>query len=489
SHFFINYAKVAHQLRFRCVMSALDRILNTAKTTGFKKGFAANKNGNIGVFFALLAIPLMIAASLALDSSKVSGMQSSLQDAADAAALAVASAPSTATDQELQTLAQSFFYAHKAVVTQQRGLERGLTERSIIAQVIASETIAAKNSFFVQSEPIVVNVRAQAMMGSRTPEIALVIDNSVKFSTGMVWGDVVQEFETLLTGLRNSAPGGQFRTSLVPFVDRVNPGPIRAINWIVEDSLVDLLNGKVSRGQIRKMLQSPLGQKLLANLPFLKDWNGCLEPRETKGKKMAFELDKKKPSSALFDPTSTKYKKGIAAIPGATTCPNAVLPQTEDLAELIAAMNTMPMGVVGEGRYDEGLAWGWRTLTPEWKGEWGEPNFPANAGTTRKMAVMLTDGFTGSQVYDFGGLGETWPMGPNNGHPIQFEHMVELCGRMKKDDIEIVLFHVIGNEKATPYFKECASPDLYFRINSTKDFQVSVKSLVRSNAGTARLVN
>lgn len=453
------------------------------------KDFLANRRGNFGILFAAVAVPVMIAVSFALNSSTASSTRFSLQDAADAAALAVAAAPSTASDIELQTLAQSFFYAHKASVIQKRGTDRTLTEQSVIAQVAASEIVTDRFAFLGNKEPLTVSVVAKASLATRTPEIALVIDNTVDFNAGLVWDDVVKEFDTLLTGLQDTSASDKFRVSLVPFVDRVNPGRERAINWIVEDALVDLLNGKVSREKIRVLIQSKIGQKLISKLPFLKDWNGCLEPREKKGKKFSFVLDKNRPLKDFFNPTATKYKKGITAIDGATTCPTEVLPQAEDLKEIISALETMPMGVAGEGRYDEGLAWGWRTLTPDWQGDWGQTNFPADAGSTRKIVVMLTDGLTGSHVYDFGGLGRTWPLGVNNGHPIQFEHMVDLCERIKEDDIEIALFHVIGNEAATPYFKECASPDLYFEVRSAKDIDTSADALVQSNAGTARLVN
>ena len=105
------------------------------------------------------------------------------------------------------------------------------------------------------------------------------------------------------------------------------------------------------------------------------------------------------------------------------------------------------------------------------------------------MVIMMTDGFTGSHIYDFGGLGDTWPLGVNNGHPIQFEHMVDLCERMKTDGIEIALFHMIGNEKAEPYFRECASANMYFKINSGADLSSSFQTLAGSGGGTLRLIN
>jgi hypothetical protein len=48
----------------------------------------------------------------------------------------------------------------------------------------------------------------------------------------------------------------------------------------------------------------------------------------------------------------------------------------------------------GYTRIDEGAAWAYRMLSPDWRGLWGDPDLPLDYGTTLmdKAAIIMTDG-------------------------------------------------------------------------------------------------
>ena len=73
-------------------------------------------------------------------------------------------------------------------------------------------------------------------------------------------------------------------------------------------------------------------------------------------------------------------------------------------ATVDAALDGMGAWSRGGTSGNEGLAWGWRVLSPRWRGLWGgdTPNarpLDYDAADTDKVVVMLTDG--NNEVYDW----------------------------------------------------------------------------------------
>jgi hypothetical protein len=77
-------------------------------------------------------------------------------------------------------------------------------------------------------------------------------------------------------------------------------------------------------------------------------------------------------------------------------CPQQVTPMTNDATALLSSINAMT--AQGDTLISEGMAWGWRMLSPNWQGQWGGTmdanNLPLAYNTKGmiKAVVLLTDG-------------------------------------------------------------------------------------------------
>jgi Flp pilus assembly protein TadG len=115
---------------------------------------------------------------------------------------------------------------------------------------------------------------------------------------------------------------------------------------------------------------------------------------------------------------------------------------------------------------DDGLAWGYRALNPNWRGIW-QATYPANYDRSKldKKLVLFSDGYNN---VGYGG-GTRWRPSPNI--------IPALCQRMKEQGIEIsvLLFDVGGNfdtGSALKDYQQCASqPDLFKYVKQTKDIR------------------
>jgi hypothetical protein len=139
----------------------------------------------------------------------------------------------------------------------------------------------------------------------------------------------------------------------------------------------------------------------------------------------------------------------------------------------------------GTGRIDEALAWSWRMVSPKWEGQYGEPNWPAPSGQTRKLAILFTDAHTTANELEMGRTSSN--LGQNNGSTEMFDVITNLCGRMKQSGVDVMIFHVLGNRMAEPYMKTCATDGLYFGIENRADFLTAIEIAGRRKDNPPRL--
>src|SRR5699024_3648019 len=81
-------------------------------------------------------------------------------------------------------------------------------------------------------------------------------------------------------------------------------------------------------------------------------------------------------------------------------CGTPITPLTASKATVKAGINAMRPWRRGGTTGNLGLAWGWRTLSPSWRGLWGNPDLPLDYHTDfmEKVVVLLTDG--NNEFYD-----------------------------------------------------------------------------------------
>lgn len=151
-------------------------------------------------------------------------------------------------------------------------------------------------------------------------------------------------------------------------------------------------------------------------------------------------------------------------------CPQEVTPLTNDSSVLTPAIDGMV--AVGNTEISEGLAWGWRMLSPRWQGLWGglmnAKGLPLayDARGMAKAVVLLTDG---KNTISNGVHGSYWHTGSNRlGGMSLDQKTLALCTAMKSAGIYI---YTIGlgpsyDINAT-LLRNCATADNYYFYSPT----------------------
>lgn len=418
------------------------------------KKFLGQTDGNMAMMAAILLLPALGVAGLAIDYTRAENMREHLQGATDAAALAAAALPDGTTNRERIAIAHRF--------ASENGAQFEISQREVRAQtrirsheVVVNGTITLRNTFpmGLYQEATVVQTTSVARRASKPVEIVFVIDETNSMTYGSSWPNARRVMEDALADMEAAASPGNLTVGVVPFTDRVNIGTGGSQeNWLVTAS-------------------QPAG------------WNGCVEPREVPRPGFPYALDISAPDNS-FAPTHAGYAGGIWVARAPRQCATEILQPTRSLADVGAKFDDVATKGDATGRFDQGLAFAWRMLTPSWRGKWSLASHPADIGDADKKVVLITDGFSNIARYEFDQR-DSW--GFNEGSEVMFEHIVELCDRMKAESIQITVVHLDGNMQAIPYLRSCASSGQYFPVSNAGDFNLAIGSL-NNGTGQVRLV-
>jgi Flp pilus assembly protein TadG len=172
-------------------------------------------------------------------------------------------------------------------------------------------------------------------------------------------------------------------------------------------------------------------------------------------------------------------------------CPTPIVPLTADFNKIRAGINSMNYWNGSGTNIAEGLAWGWRVLSPQ------APYTEAGAfdsAERQKYMVLMTDGRNVSYgasgtmnrsdygAYNF--LANGFIGGTNNqatAEGILNGWTLDMCTQMKAQDVEI--FTVVYNETAASVhnlFRNCASrPENFYMTNNTAALESAFTSIGR----------
>jgi len=414
--------------------------------------FLNDNRGSFALKFGLCSTLLLLGLGVAVDSARLVKAKQELQNASDAATLSAALAYKQSSNDQLgkaRTDGRSSFEVnteHMNYAKEKISFE--LTDQNSIRSTV---DISLKPMFInlFGYPKLDLTVNSEVAVGTQIgAEIVLAVDSTNSMAFGSQWDTVMETIETTLEELEDFTGDDNIYVSVVPFKDRVNIGTARAA-W---------LDGGTPA-----------------------DWNGCVEPREEDIAGFEFMLTDERPNTGPFE----------ANIPGtsgwgSTLCPeDPILGPSNDIDDLLEDTSNYTTG--GTGRFDSGLAWAWRLLSPEWSGQWGVSNYPAvNSKTRKKYLIFMSDGK--STAFEKEHAQErTW--GWNEGSQPAFEHIVEICDQIKADDIEIYGLRFGGNDHFTPYMKACASSEAhYFEVNDVSDITYPFNKILSDFSGEIRVM-
>jgi hypothetical protein len=429
----------------------------------FLKSYIKNEKGNFSVITGIAMVPMLIAVGAVMDHSRLVNINKNLQDAVDNAALGGALAYMRDDEKSMQKDGKKVFYSN-ANQNDDLKIKSFKVSKKDDAHVYAIASAEVEPMFMsgFGIPKMNVNVEATATIGSTVgAEVSIAIDTTNSMAFGSSWNHTMGTIEKIMGDMQDFTGDDDFYVTLVPFQDRVN----------IDGASKSWLDHK--------------------GFDF-DDWDGCVEPREETINGRDWMLDDSSPTSEKFKPTHEDAKMSDGR---RIACPKVSLTgPTNDIEQVIKA--TKKLSTNGTGRFDVGLAWAWRSLSPEWRGKWDVSNYPSkfpkknpsakDDKIRKKYIIFMTDGRSNAFKRE-AMMEEDW--GWNNGNKKAFENIAQTCETIQAEGIEIYMLQIPGNSNATPYFKRCASsPDHYIVIDKVEDISFAFGKIKNSLYSQVRLV-
>lgn len=180
-------------------------------------------------------------------------------------------------------------------------------------------------------------------------------------------------------------------------------------------------------------------------------------------------------------------------------CGPAITPLIASRTSVKLAIDEMAPWSRGGTTSSLGLVWGWRTLSPKWRGFWIGGDRPSDLPLDYeveymdKVAVVLTDGQ--NQLYDWGGDGPTGSDWTSYGRANDLadaagqsalneinDRFKATCASMKEEGIIIyaITFGSTPNSTTQDMFRNCASnPAFYFHAPENADLSTTFETIGR----------
>lgn len=329
----------------------------------FKK-FNRSEDGVVAVLVAFLMVLLIVFAGMAIDFGLGFNTRRAVNQALDAAVLAVANKLSTTelSSNTVDSLIDQYF-------------EENL-KNSVGGDVVHTKPV-------VTYDPKGDTVAATATATVKTsflPVLKLLNSESGDFGELTVTSSSTARF-----------PKTKVEVAVVVDVTGSMSGSIGSLKTASKDMLNTLLPDDNTRLQSRVRISYvpynvgvKLDKTLARKATFEKSQYGCVHARVRdlaySGENHDYEDED---DDERVDYIGTNY----------SWCPNAqMVPLTNDRTKIESSINALRASSATAGQI--GIAWGWYTLSPEWRGFWpteSKPDFYDNNGV-RKYAVLMTDG-------------------------------------------------------------------------------------------------
>tara|TARA_R110002072_G_scaffold35754_28_gene105564 strand:+ start:9633 stop:11237 length:1605 start_codon:yes stop_codon:yes gene_type:complete len=519
-----------------------------------------DRRGSGAILFALALLPLLTVSGMAIDVGRAYLLKARLGQALDAAALAGARAfDSNTRDSEVKMFFEANFPAgyldaKVSALTIVEAPEAGTLS------VAATASIDTTLLGLMGQKNIGVADRAVVQRaGGANLELVLIMDNTGSMRSRGKIDDMKAAARKLVNQLHQQSQQEKtdLYVGLVPYVATVNIGNSRK-NWLA-DGAVDRLQYEFTAEDVdsracggasaswkgdfdacvigdfetrRDLSQAQCGEIGIYSQSSRKclvadGWKGCVEARFANRNDVTDAI----PSQARFVPqyweratqrykysfwrNNTYFPADIDERESVNTagpngkgpnigCGPEVTPLTKQHGTAISGISAMNSWSRGGTMTNVGLVWGWRMLSPKWRGLWGNEELPHdyNDPKIQKVAVVLTDGynqwsmghpdgdFTAYQRLAAGNLGTR---NADSARRILNDKTLEVCGSMKAEGIQIyaITFGVPNDSRGREIrdiFSSCASSSAYYFDNDNGDDLLASFLTIANNLGNLRII-
>ena len=420
------------------------------RLTGTAKRFLSNSQGAVILIIGLAIIPLAIALGLMIDSTRSYTAYNRLQGAVDAAALAGANSMENE-EESIEEAATRFFasnYADDYLGGDLANFSAVFDEASgaivVSAEVLLPTTfmrVAGKND-------VVIEATASAMTQTSGLELALVVD---------------------VTGSMDDTVGGVKKIDSLKTAATALLAILYGENDTVEDLFVSLVpySSAVNIGTDRSSFVKNLDESAFAP----ETWQGCVEARDG-GDDQTDMLPTA--SATKFDPYNFKSYIDVFGTDFGDSanmfCPSQPItplePSRQAIEDEIDALTAS-----GATLTNIGMVWGWRSLSPTWRGNWGT-GIPADrpldydADDNIKAIVFMTDGQASIFDYTAYGLLSEERLGTSDVTLANQEiddRLLAVCNSMKAEGIQIfTIMFDLDSPVVEALYRDCATSAEHF---------------------------
>ena len=422
------------------------------------KKFLKETSGSIAVNVALLGIPLMISAGVAIDYSQFARKQSSLQNVTDAAALAAAHTIRDSNQAEVEASVDDFLKSNLSSEQyneiQNVNVVVGTAKEKIHLQIEGKHPTSLMRIAGIKT----LNYKPESVVniGASNVEIILALDSTGSMSLeGKMDQLKVSANEFVENILASNSTSGQTKIGIVPFAQYVNVGlENRDASWMdVPDDytgtetkiMQDVISSSgCSDQQVPDVEGILVTQNVCDNIELGPEreeeivtdfvWAGCAGSRD-------YPLN--------LNDEDYNYK-----VPGILNayCPSQITEVTSDRDLLKNRIDSLvPAGIT---YIPSGLTWAYRAITSKAPFETALSEAEAAANSVQKVIVLMSDGENQSSIYPLDKIHHT---GTNLVQANQYTR--EVCQNIKDDGI---LLYTIGFGRNIPQatldlLRECST--------------------------------
>jgi hypothetical protein len=173
-------------------------------------------------------------------------------------------------------------------------------------------------------------------------------------------------------------------------------------------------------------------------------------------------------------------------------CAQAVQSMSSNKATILSGIATMQSG--GDTHIDLGMAWGWRMLSPRWRGLWGDQmntdSLPLDYRTAlmNKVVILMTDGDNhySSGNYTAYGYLSSGRLGTTNGTTAASRldtRTAQVCDSLKANGVLVytVALGTAISSAGQNLLRDCATgPSYYYNSPTTDDLRAAFHQIADS---------
>ena len=433
--------------------------------------FAASHSGNVAVIFAIACIPVIAAMGVAVDYTRASQTNSAMQDALDAASLALSrrSDLSTMTTAQIQDFAKSYFNANfhnSELQNQVVTASYKSTGPSVIMSASANLPTDFMGIMGKASVPLAAS--STTIWGEAKLRVALALDNTGSMSSSGKMTALKTATHNLLTQLKGAATvTGDVYVSIIPFVKDVNVGSTNYnqtwVKWSGNASkdadLWDKWNGTCTSSKRNNNASSYTDQAGCQGAGYTwtpkthssSNWNGCV-------------MDRDQNYDTLNTSPSTSNTATLFPAQQYSACPTQMMGLSYDWTALSSKVDAMSAN--GSTNQAIGLSWAWQSLTAS---PFTIPSMDPSK-VYKQIIILLTDGLNTQDRW--------YGDGVNTSTDVNARQQI-LCNNIKAAGVIIYTVQVnTGGDPTSTLLQNCASSsDKFFLLTTANQIVTTFQQI------------